>query len=259
MDVLKKIREMNHSLFEVKTNEFDFYDLSNLLANIIKSNVLILKDKKTIGFSIQESTHKHYFQDMLENKTLHYDYIKEISKINSTIENIPIEDSLSAYPKKLQSLYREAWTTITPIIGLNERLGTLIVSKTENQFSNNDLILCEHASSIIRSELIRTSIEEFKKEINDKASLQIALGSLSFSEREAIEAVFKELNQKQGILVARSVADKIGITRSVIVSAIRKLESANIIQSRSLGAKGTFIKALNENLLTELKLESKNA
>ncbi|MBJ3788582.1 GTP-sensing pleiotropic transcriptional regulator CodY, partial [Bacillus sp. OA1] len=41
-------------------------------------------------------------------------------------------------------------------------------------------------------------------------------------------------------------------TRSVIVNALRKLESAGVIESRSLGMKGTYIKVLNDKFLHEL-------
>ncbi len=40
------------------------------------------------------------------------------------------------------------------------------------------------------------------------------------------------------VIVASKVADRVGITRSVIVNALRKLESAGVIESRSLGMKG---------------------
>jgi transcriptional pleiotropic repressor len=56
-------------------------------------------------------------------------------------------------------------------------------------------------------------------------------------------------------LVASRIADKVGITRSVIVSALRKFESAGVIESRSLGMKGTYIKVLNDYLFEELKRE----
>lgn len=49
-----------------------------------------------------------------------------------------------------------------------------------------------------------------------------------------------------------------GITRSVIVNALRKLESAGVIESRSLGMKGTYIKVLNDkflNALAEIKMK----
>ena len=66
-------------------------------------------------------------------------------------------------------------------------------------------------------------------------------------------SIFKELNGTEGILVASKVADRVGITRSVIVNALRKFESAGVIESRSSGMKGTYIKVLNDYVFTELE------
>ena len=43
-----------------------------------------------------------------------------------------------------------------------------------------------------------------------------------------------------------------GITRSVIVNALRKFESAGVIESRSSGMKGTYIKVVNDVVFEEL-------
>ncbi len=86
-----------------------------------------------------------------------------------------------------------------------------------------------------------------------KNVVQLAIGTLSYSELEAVEHIFDELDGTEGLLVASKIADKVGITRSVIVNALRKFESAGVIESRSLGMKGTHIRILNEKLLDELK------
>ena len=52
--------------------------------------------------------------------------------------------------------------------------------------------------------------------------------------------------------MASKIADRVGITRSVIVNALRKFESAGVIESRSSGMKGTYIKIVNDMLLSEL-------
>ncbi len=83
--------------------------------------------------------------------------------------------------------------------------------------------------------------------------VQMAIGTLSYSEAEAVQRIFAELDGDEGLLVASKIADKSGITRSVIVNALRKLESAAVIESRSLGMKGTRIKVLNPNLKSELE------
>ena len=79
-----------------------------------------------------------------------------------------------------------------------------------------------------------------------------AISTLSYSELEAVIHIFSELNETEGLIVASRIADKVGITRSVIVNALRKLESAGVIESKSLGMKGTYIKVLNDVLLEEL-------
>ncbi len=79
------------------------------------------------------------------------------------------------------------------------------------------------------------------------------MDALSYSELEAIEHIIRELGtESEGLLVASKIADQAGITRSVIVNALRKLESAGVIESRSLGMKGTYIKVLNNKLLEEM-------
>ena len=65
--------------------------------------------------------------------------------------------------------------------------------------------------------------------------------------------IFDELDGDEGILVASKIADRVGITRSVIVNALRKFESAGVIESRSSGMKGTYIKVLNEVIFDELE------
>ncbi|MDR1510455.1 MAG: hypothetical protein LBS53_12550, partial [Synergistaceae bacterium] len=58
---------------------------------------------------------------------------------------------------------------------------------------------------------------------------------------------------------ASKVADRVGVTRSVIVNALRKLGSAGIIESRSLGMKGTYIKVTSRLFLEELGISSEIA
>ena len=79
-----------------------------------------------------------------------------------------------------------------------------------------------------------------------------AIGTLSYSEIEAIAHVFDELGNQEGVLVASKIADRVGITRSVIVNALRKFESAGVIESHSSGMKGTYIKVLNDAIFSEL-------
>ena len=75
----------------------------------------------------------------------------------------------------------------------------------------------------------------------------------AFPVRQLLFHIFEELDGTEGILVASKIADRVGITRSVIVNALRKFESAGVIESRSSGMKGTYIKVLNDYVFTELE------
>ena len=83
--------------------------------------------------------------------------------------------------------------------------------------------------------------------------VKAAMNTLSFTELEVVVRIFEQLGKEEGILVAGKVADGLGITRSVVVSALRKLESARIIETRSLGVKGTYIKVINPLWMREIE------
>ncbi len=52
------------------------------------------------------------------------------------------------------------------------------------------------------------SISEVEKEARDKAAITMAINSLSYSEKEAIEHIFEELGGTEGLLIASKVADQ---------------------------------------------------
>ena len=81
---------------------------------------------------------------------------------------------------------------------------------------------------------------------------RVVIGSLTATELRALRAVFAQLNTKGDTIVISNIANESGITRSVIVTALKKIESAGIIDSRSLGVGGTRISILNKYFETEL-------
>lgn len=101
--------------------------------------------------------------------------------------------------------------------------------------------------------MMRSVNEESAEENRKMQIVKSAINTLSFSELEAITHIFEELEGSEGILVASKIADRVGITRSVIVNALRKFESAGVIESRSSGMKGTYIKVLNDVVFDELE------
>ena len=168
--------------------------------------------------------------------------------ILSTKENVNLATLGFAeeYVKKYQAI-------ITPIDIAGERLGTLFIYKEDAQYDIDDIILSEYGTTVVGLEMMRSVNEESAEESRKVQIVKSAISTLSFSELEAITHIFDEMEGKEGILVASKIADRVGITRSVIVNALRKFESAGVIESRSSGMKGTYIKVLNDVVFEELE------
>ena len=112
--------------------------------------------------------------------------------------------------------------------------------------------------SVVGIEIVRSQAEQAESTARQRDAVTVAMHALSYSEMEAVEQIFQELEEGEGLLVASKIAKQVGITRSVIVNALRKLESAGVIEVRSLGMKGTHIKVMNDYLMDELnKLRQK--
>jgi hypothetical protein len=144
----------------------------------------------------------------------------------------------------------------TPLIAGAERMGTLFVYG-DGEFDETAAAACEICALVAALCLRARSLGVSERENAVSESVRVAIDALSHTELEAAIAIFNELNGKEGVVVASSVSKRENVTRSSIVNAIRKLESAGVVESRSLGAKGTYILVKNGALLKHLKKFSK--
>jgi len=254
MSLLENTRKINALLQKSAGKPVNFNDMSRTLSEVINGNIFVVNKKgKLLGFAINEEIENDRMKNMLENRKFPEEYMNSMLTITSTTANIGTESDYSIFPYENRELFKDGLTTIVPVIGGGDRLGTLILGRLTTSFNDDDLILAEYGATVVGMEILQGKAEEIELEARSKAVVQMAISSLSFSELEAIDHIFEELNGKEGLLVASKVADRVGITRSVIVNALRKLESAGVIESRSLGMKGTYIKVLNEKFLVELE------
>jgi len=142
---------------------------------------------------------------------------------------------------------------VTPIIGGDERVGSLLFVRTTGSFSSQDLDIASIAGVTLGMIISRVIYERQEDKAAEARAARSAINSLSYSEILAMQKIFEELEGDEGLLVASRIADEADITRSVIVNALRKLASANVIESRSLGMKGTYLRILNPEIRKEFE------
>lgn len=256
VQLLDKTRKIGKLFHNNNSSKVVFNDICRVLCDILSSNVLVISRKgKVLGVgdaqgvdSITELIVEQVggFIDAMLNERL--------LSILSTKENVNLE-TLGFEEGDV----RRFQAIITPIEIAGERLGTLFIYKCAQQYDIDDIILCEYGTTVVGLEMLRAVNEENAEESRKLAVIKSAINTLSYSEMEAAVHIFEELNGMEGILVASKIADRVGITRSVIVNALRKFESAGVIESRSSGMKGTYIKVLNDMVFDELeKLKNEN-
>ncbi|SHH07288.1 GTP-sensing pleiotropic transcriptional regulator CodY [Tepidibacter thalassicus] len=251
-ELLEKTRKINKILQRSGTTPVSFPELCEILSEVLNTNTYIINGKgKVLGLHLTDVKDSAVIVDEeTGEQRLPEEYTQNIMKVGETVENITGDKFLEIFKYDIESYNK--FTTLVPIIGSGQRLGTLILSRYENKFTDEDIVLAEYSATVVGLEILRAKSEEMEEEMRKKAVVQMAIGTLSYSELEAVEHIFNELDGTEGLLVASKIADRVGITRSVIVNALRKFESAGVIESRSLGMKGTHIKILNEKLLDEL-------
>lgn len=256
--LLEKTRRINNMLQQTSRHQsISFMELANILSEVIDANVYISSRKgKLLGYAFTSDYSCELNDEILKNDKKHAAFPSTLNEhllnVKATESNIAEDHPLCIYNSDIKCKYDNRYVTIVPIVAGGERLGTLVLARFNCEFTEDDLVLAEYSATVVGIEILRSKNEEFEIEAREKAVVQMAIATLSYSELEAMEHIFKELDGNEGLLVASKIADRVGITRSVIVNALRKFESAGVIESRSLGMKGTYIKILNEKFTEEL-------
>ena len=255
VQLLDKTRKIGKLLHNNNSSKVVFNDICQVLTEILDSSVLVISKKgKVLGISHAAGTADiseliidevgGFIDPMLNERLL---------AILSTKENVNL--MTIGFEKSDIGKYS---AIISPIDIAGERLGTLFVYRFDRQYDIDDIILTEYGTTVVGLEMMRSVNEESAEENRKLQVVKSAISTLSYSELEAIIHIFEELDGNEGVLVASKIADRVGITRSVIVNALRKFESAGVIESRSSGMKGTYIKVLNDVVFDELEEIKKN-
>lgn len=250
VQLLDKTRKINKLLHNNSSTKVVFNDICDVMMECLESNILVISRKgKVLGVANCPGVEK--IQELLSDTVgEHVDSLlnDRLLSVLSTKENV-----------NLQTLGFEGENApkytaiINPIEIAGERLGTVFMYRFQPSYDIEDIIVSEYGTTVVGLEMMRSVNEENVEETRKIQVVKSAFSTLSFSEMEAIIHIFEELDGQEGILVASKIADRVGITRSVIVNALRKFESAGVIESRSSGMKGTYIKVLNDYIFDELE------
>lgn len=230
MTLLEKVRKLNEVLQAYDNVNLD--KLAEVLSTVENANVYCANEKGVVlGY-------KQLSQCADEEKLVTVGSDKHFPELYTRyLANVIDTDVIEA--KEEDSVVQN--TIIVPLYKEHQRIGTMVMELLRKEVKNDDLILAEFASTVLGAAIMRaTAVRDEQKNM-----VNVALETLSYSEGMAVKAILKTMEGNlEGYIVASKIADESKITRSVIVNAMRKLESAGVIETRSLGMKGTYIHIL---------------
>lgn len=242
--ILSQIRAVNRIFENSSAGKLSYNEISEKLSDIMHANVYILSAKgKVLGIHCKN----------MEDNTAIYDpesgaeYMPEAE--NKAFLNVKettiIENGSSLFENVFQDRSHKKPHIVVPVYGGGSRQGTILFARYE-PFQTNDVILGEHVATAIGVELERRRKRAIEEKHRKETAAQMALEGLTYSEQIVIRDIFEQMNTESEMIVASKVADRAKVARSLVVSAIRKLESTGMIEAHSYGPKGTRIKVLND-------------
>ncbi|MDR0921624.1 MAG: GTP-sensing pleiotropic transcriptional regulator CodY [Lactobacillales bacterium] len=255
--LLEKTREINQLLQQKNTfdmnSDLPYDKMAMILGDVLDSNTYIISDTGALlGYNEKHDVNNARIKALFLERQFPKEYTARVESLLKTEANIPVSNDLTSFPEELKSQFPDGWTTIVPIYGAGERIGAIILGREEKKFSDEDLVLAEYSATVVGMQILYQESKNIEEQVRSATAVHMAINTLSYSELKAVKAILGALDGDEGRLTASQIADEIGITRSVIVNALRKLESAGIIESRSLGMKGTYLRILNKDILAEL-------
>lgn len=250
LELLDKTRKINQLLNRQSSDKVDFNEFCLILSQEMEVNVLLisrkgkilgLKNRKRVSVipQLKDLGYGSYIDGSLQERLLN---------ILSTKENVNLQTLGISFDGS-----QEEQTMVSPVNMAGRRMGTLVVYRKSPEFTIDDIILTEYGTVVIGLAMQRAQSEEYTEEQHKKREVMAAIHTLSRLEAKAMICVLEELEETEGgILITSRLADKVGITRSVIVNGLKKCESAGIIRTKSFGMKGTSIKILNKLLCRDM-------
>lgn len=254
MKLLDKVQELGQIL-RSSNNQVDFHDVAEFLSRVMSCNVYIVGRKgKILGYAVHEhALTEEWLNIMTKEQRFPGDFNKNLLRIEQTVSNLDDKTPFYVFSPEENESFRSKYISVAPVIASRERQGTLVFARSSNPFDDEDLVLAEYSATIVALEIVHARQQRKEEEARQRALAHLAVESLSFSELQAAKYLMDAVGESSdGIVVSSQIADDHGVTRSVIVNSIRKLESAGTIESRSLGMKGTHLRILNPYVEEEI-------
>ena len=155
--LLEKTRAINKLIQRAAGNPVDFEEMANVLRHAIIANCYIVGRRgKILGYSFMD----HFVCGTMDEIVLHSErfpesYNEGLMKVNETKTNTTQVANGCVFDNNTSCHFNNKLTTIVPILGGGERVGTLVLAKYDEEFNESDLVLAEYGATVVGMEILR--------------------------------------------------------------------------------------------------------
>lgn len=174
------------------------------------------------------------------------------------VENLLYNIEKTTSNELFHKLENELNTRITAVYNGKKIYGSILYT---SRILVEDVILCSEYN-VLRANYnyILFAIKLIKEKLKLETVSQIyrgiiksAVESLSKTELKGVCAVFNKVEDSGNPVIISDIAKSMGITRSVIINGLKKIECTGTIELTSKGGHGTVVKIKYKDILNALK------
>jgi|LSQX01.1.fsa_nt_gb transcriptional pleiotropic repressor len=257
--IVEKIRSLNMVFGKSATTVIPLDALCQKLCKILGCNIYLFDNAGHIfACAVAPAFLCPYIECSLLEKELPGYYMERFNSQDQSIVGLYEENPKCTYGDVGRCTFQNRYYSIYPIFSMFKKTAGILFIRYEDQFSEADKVLCEYTCAIVSIEMLRQEQERAAALSSQAAKAKVTVESLSFSEKKASRAIMREIDWKCGEVFLNAIASQTYTAPSTVSGALKKLELATLIHTRSRGVKGMYVEVRNPNLRTELDKFERN-
>ncbi len=247
--VVDKIHKINTIFGRSSSTVIPLSTLCDELCEIVGCNIYIFdKEGYIFAHSIFKDYACPYIFDSLTDKQLPGYYVERFTDKKSTNIFEPCPSCTLDDVDKCE--FENRYYSIYPVFSNFEKVAGILFLRYNDAFTSSDEVLCEYTTAIVTIEMTRQQHEKIHQTAFETAQAELAVNSLTSSEKNAVECILNVLKTNDGNaeIFLNAIAAQTYVTHSTVTSALKKIEAAGVIKTKSMGVKGKFVQLVNKHI-----------
>ena len=152
--LLEKTRKINKLLQRYENVEYD--SVAKVLSNVLDANVYIMdKTGEICGYAFTDNFEcELMIEKVIRKGRFPKPYVRWLNRLEDTQANRRTRSGTCAYDEHSRCSFESKNTTIVPIYGVGRRIGTLIMARYDEDFTEDDLLLAEYGATVVGMEML---------------------------------------------------------------------------------------------------------